>query len=98
MDIAANVYLPYLHQRGAYSAAQDAVTAQLAREVYLRLPRSQENRLLKEAVQRFFVPPSRSKEVVDNISRQQGLLEIYRRFCLALDMQCNQCPLADETG
>ena len=41
------------------------------------------------------MPPSRCREVVDNLSRQQGLLDIYRRFCLTLNMQCDHCPMAD---
>ncbi len=94
IDIVGNVILPYLHRRPTMEPASSPTAAAVARDAFLLLPRSQENRLLKEAVQRFFMPPSRCREVVDNLSRQQGLLDIYRRFCLTLDMQCDRCPMA----
>jgi len=94
MDIAGNVYLPYLSTLELPVTNQPDKAALLARELYMLLPRSEDNRLLKEAYTRFFMPPSRSREVVDNLSRQQGLLDIYHHFCLSLNMDCMKCPMA----
>ena len=89
-DIAVNVFLPALHAKGAKD--QDDRLSGLARETYLMAPRLQSNRLLTEASHRFFVPPSRAKTVLVRAAIQQGLLEVYRSFCLALDGDCASCP------
>ena len=90
LDIAVNVFLPALRAKGA--AGGDDRLSNLARDAYLLAPRMQGNRLLEEAVHRFFVPPSRAGAVLVRASMQQGLLEIYRSFCLALDGDCASCP------
>jgi hypothetical protein len=91
-DIIVNVLLPALHALGLREG-RDNLSA-LAREAYLATPKLQDNRLLKEAVHRFFMPPSRAKECLRQAAAQQGLLEIYRSFCLALDSDCDSCPFA----
>lgn len=89
-DIAVNVLLPALHALGL--GRQDERLSDLARETYLAVPGLQDNRLLKEACHRFFVPPSRGKTILARAVLQQGLLEIYRSFCLALAGDCTNCP------
>ena len=59
---------------------------------------SQDNRLLREAGQRFFVPPARAKVILRRSCHQQGLLDIYQNFCQALDCDCGQCPFSSEGG
>jgi hypothetical protein len=89
-DLAVNVLLPALHALGL--SRGDTRLSDLARETYLAAPCLQDNRLLKEAAHRFFVPPSRAKTTLNGAVAQQGLLEIYRSFCLALDGDCANCP------
>jgi hypothetical protein len=89
-DIVVNVLLPALHAAGL--KRQDERLGVLARETYLATPKLQDNRLLKEAAHRFFVPPSRAKSVLRKAAVQQGLLEVYRSFCLALGVDCENCP------
>jgi hypothetical protein len=89
-DIVVNVLLPALHAGGLQR--RDERLSTLARETYLATPKLQDNRLLKEAAHRFFVPPSRAKSVLKKAVAQQGLLEIYRTFCLALGVDCENCP------
>jgi hypothetical protein len=92
-DILANVFLPFL--AGAPEADRaDSRVAECATEAFLTLPSLQDNRTLREAVHRFLVPPSRARPLLNHASAQQGLLEIYRAFCLALHGDCNRCPFA----
>jgi len=67
LDIAANVFLPYLNAQLALTAGADSAAAQRVRDAYVLLPPSQENRLLKEAIQRFLTPPSRSRELIQRL-------------------------------
>jgi hypothetical protein len=92
LDIAANLFLPYLNAQLALTAGADSAAAQCVRDAYMLLPPSQENRLLKEAIQRFLTPPSRSRELIRTVCHQQGLMDIYKNFCLALDNNCDSCP------
>jgi hypothetical protein len=89
-DILANVLLPYLNALA--SRAGDEGLSRLARSAFLDLPRLQDNRTLQEAAHRFLVPPSRLRAVTRNAADQQGLMELYRCFCLALGNDCSLCP------
>ncbi|MBQ9368880.1 MAG: DUF2851 family protein [Victivallales bacterium] len=93
LDMVANVLLPYLAGLSELEAGADSPGVELAKKLYLELPRLQENRLIKEAVQRFLIPPSREVDLVKYACQQQGLLNIYSTFCLALDNNCELCPL-----
>lgn len=91
LDIITNVILPFIAAR-AQTAGNERIT-ELAEKSYRKLPKLQDNRPLKEAIHRFFVPPSLSRELLTNACRQQGLLEIYGRFCLSHNSDCQKCAL-----
>lgn len=93
-DILANVLLPYLNALG--SRAGDASLNHLARATFIALPRLQDNRVIQEAAHRFLVPPSRLRTVVRGAADQQGLMELYRCFCLALNGDCSGCPFTTD--
>jgi hypothetical protein len=61
---------------------QNAEQCDKGKQALLQIPRLQDNRQFKEAVQHFFIPPSRSRDVVTNACAQQGLLRLYRDFHL----------------
>jgi hypothetical protein len=94
-DILANVLLPFLNALAA--RAGDEALSRLARSAFLEMPRLQDNRVIQEAAHRFLVPPSRLRSVVRSAADQQGLMELYRCFCLALSNDCSHCPFAHET-
>jgi hypothetical protein len=88
--LAINIWLPFL---GAKADAEGNCRAlEIVREAWLNVPRTQENHLLKEAVHRFLTPPSRSRQLLRRAAQQQGMMDIYRNFCLALQHSCNECP------
>ena len=93
LDMVTNVLLPYLAGLSELEEGADSPGVNLAKSLYLELPRLQSNRLTKEAVQRFLIPPSREVDLVKYACQQQGILNIYSSFCLALDNNCELCPL-----
>ncbi len=93
LDMVTNVLLPYMAGLAEQEGGPDAPGTTLAKQLYMELPRLQDNRLYKEAVQRFLIPPSRECELVKHACQQQGILNIYNSFCLALDNNCELCPL-----
>ena len=96
-DLLANVFLPFL-AAASQAGHTSSCVGDDARRVYLGLPSLQDNRLMKEAIHRFLVPPSRSRALLRHASSQQGLLEIYRTFCLALHGDCDRCPFSRFEG
>ena len=91
-DIIVNVILPYIWAR-AESYGEEKLKV-LAEHVYLGLPKLQSNRMTIEAGHRFFVPPSRLKELAKGAAEQQGMISLYRDFCLQLGGNCGACPLS----
>ena len=89
-DLALNIWLPYL--AAAAEAADSEKDMSIVREAWRKVPRTQENHLLKEAVHRFLTPPSRSRQLLKHAAQQQGMMDIYKNFCLALQHSCNDCP------
>ncbi len=96
IDLAMNVLLPLAAAWAANEGSFAADRAELALQTWLSIPRSQDNHLFKQACHRFLVPPSRSKEIMKKACHQQGLLEIYQNFCLALDNDCASCPFVNK--
>ena len=92
MDMLANVFLPFLY--GMDGGDDGGSPAALAKDMFMRLPLSQDNRLFKEAVQRFLMPPSRTADLIKTACHQQGMLDIYKNFCIALDNNCQFCPFS----
>ncbi|MBQ4480409.1 MAG: DUF2851 family protein [Victivallales bacterium] len=90
VDLALNTFLPYLAAKAEMD--HDDTTRQLAQDTWELIPCGQENHLLKDAVRRFLSPPSRARELLRNASQQQGMLDIFQNFCLALDHSCAECP------
>ena len=92
-DLLVNVLLPFLSAQARRTG--NAALAARAQEAYLLIPSLQANRALSEAVHRFLVPPSRGVALLRRACQQQGLLETYRSFCLALHNDCKNCPFGD---
>lgn len=89
-EMALNVLLPFLGARAELDG--DEAAKGLAIDAWLRLPRMQENTLLKKSALRFLSPPSRLRTLARRAAQQQGLMDIFQNFCLALDHACADCP------
>jgi hypothetical protein len=89
-DIVTNIWLPYLAAQA--ECARDEVALQLTHDAMKLLPRQHSNLLLDEACHRFLTPPSREKQILRHAIQQQGMMDIYQKFCLALNHDCNECP------
>ncbi|MDD3953760.1 MAG: DUF2851 family protein [Lentisphaeria bacterium] len=97
-DLVLNVLLPAAaawaeQEEGEYSPGR-----KLIEQAWLELPPGQDNHLFREACHRFLVPPSRAREILKKAYHQQGLLDIYQNFCLALDHDCTNCPFISESS
>ena len=70
-EIVVNIILPY-------SAAVNPSQKEAACRTFLTLPPLPDNHLLKEAVNRFLIPPARSKEIIKNNGIQQGMIKLIK--------------------
>ena len=95
-DILVNIFLPYMFAFGRHCNRPEL--EELALATYQQVPALQSNRKLAEASHRLFVPPSRSRELLRQAVRQQGLMEIYRDFCVELNGNCAICPLCHRSA
>ncbi|MBQ7176440.1 MAG: DUF2851 family protein [Victivallales bacterium] len=95
-DLACNVLLPFITAIGEIERNEKYMD--LGRKTYMSMSSRQGNRLTKEASARFLTPPSRIKDLVKSTCQQQGLLDIYKNFCLALDNNCTLCPFSGNNG
>ena len=91
-DLVLNVLLPAIAARAEQKDGENSPMALLALQAWMELPPGQDNHLFREACHRFLVPPSRAKEILKKAYHQQGLLDIYQNFCLALSHDCFSCP------
>ncbi len=92
-DILTNVVLPFLHALAIQR--HDHAAGCLVQEAFLEMPKLQHNRLLEEAIHRYFVPPSRGRVMLRKAVCQQGLIELYQSFCQVLHMNCKNCPFVE---
>jgi len=87
LDMLSNVFIPSAYLLFSDQGKRDSIV-----QLYKNLPPGQTNHLVKEAIHRFLIPPARSKEILKKNYLQQGLLELYQNFCLALHNDCRNCP------
>lgn len=92
-DLITNVLLPAAWAITADEEPLDPEPNDLIDAALLQLPRLQNNRALKEAAHRFLLPPSRVEHVARRACEQQGVLALYKDFCVRLDRDCSNCPL-----
>ena len=76
-DLVVNFAIPFFFASCLINNKPDKCLK--GKEVLLRMPLLQDNRLLKEAVHYFLTPPSRAKDVITNACTQQGLLHLYKK-------------------
>jgi len=92
-DICVNTILPSIKAYALLTG--DTETGEFVENVFKSLPKTQQNRILKIAALKWFMPPIRQKQIFVNAVTQQGALHIYRNFCEQLCTECEICPLGE---
>lgn len=92
VDIAANVFLPCLHARSGISKDQNM--RMFYEDAFCSLPLPQGNIKIKTAVNKWFMPPSREKNIITDAAAAQGVLHILKNFCEKSLEDCVECRLA----
>ena len=61
--------------------------------LYLSIPKTQDQAVLKTACRYFFSDPARAEKQMGSAAERQGMLHIYRNFCETADHDCEACLL-----
>lgn len=93
-DILVNIILPFIWMQGDRNCEAAEELQNFAEAAFLTVPGLQSNRRVTEAAHRFFIPPSRLSELAKKAAEQQGMLALYRDFCMRSANNCEECPLA----
>ena len=94
-DIIINTVLPAMNAFGKIT--KNTFLSETSIEAYNTMSKAQDNRILKTAALKWFMPPSRQKNIFKNAASQQGAIYLYRGFCLEYCSECNMCPLNELT-
>ncbi len=95
-DLALNVWLPFAWAEA--NACGDRSRAERVLACWQLLPRGGGNAVLKAAIHRFLTPPSRADDLLKSAAQQQGLMDIFKTFCLPLGHNCGECPFVVGEG
>jgi hypothetical protein len=90
-DIITNTALPALNAFATIIKNNELYKK--TKIAYATMPKAQDNRILKTASLKWFMPPSRQKNIFKNAISQQGAIYLYRGFCLQYCSECTKCPL-----
>ncbi len=77
-DLLINFAIPF--SLGHFMIEENLEYCQIIKQIARNVPKLQSNRIFKEAVHHFFIPPERSKAILKNACSQQGLLKLYKDF------------------
>jgi hypothetical protein len=91
LELMVNVILPCLYAYARIS--RDNVLLEQIEEGWRDMSRTQENRLSKNAVMKFFVNKDQASKIIKNVAGTQGLIHIYREFCEKAQGDCDACLL-----
>ena len=95
-DIVINIALPALNAIGQIT--KNNKLSKNSINAYKTMSKAQDNRILKTAALKWFMPPSRQKNIFKNATSQQGAIYLYRGFCLEYCSECDKCPLNELTS
>jgi hypothetical protein len=93
LDILANVLFPFWVVHDLEDSASP--NTRLWTD-YGKLPAQLSNRRLETAATRLFGSDPRRKEFLRTVAHQQGLLQIYKDFCMQDNSDCAQCPFPEQ--
>ncbi len=88
LDLTINVILPAIYAN--CKIKKEHKTAQIAEKVWLNLPKSQNNKIIKTAISRW-LNKERADFKIKNASAQQGIIHLYRNTCEKYYTDCAVC-------
>ncbi len=89
LELAVNVVLPALYIYGRISADGQGV-ADAAAQLWLHLPPTQDNRIIKETAATWFSGRNRRK-ILASAAARQGVLHLHQEYCHKCQSDCNSC-------
>ncbi len=89
LEIAVNVILPVLHIYGRISQDGQGI-ADAAAQVWLQLPPTQDNRIVRETAQTWFQGRN-SREILASAAARQGILHLHQEYCHKCQSDCDSC-------
>jgi hypothetical protein len=69
----------------------EPISLEAVRALYLCHPRLPANEITREMTQQFFGADHARAAIVNSACRQQGLMQLYRDFCLNEQETCQEC-------
>ncbi len=73
----------------------DASLGEKARELFLHLPAGSDNRVMKNALRRWFPAETLNPGLFRRAAAGQGCLHIYKKYCAKRSGDCSSCLLAE---
>jgi hypothetical protein len=70
---------------------RESTSLAVVRELYRRHPRLPTNEVTRDMERQFFGVGHVRPTIVDSACRQQGLMQLYRDFCLNESETCQEC-------
>jgi hypothetical protein len=94
-DIVANVVLPFVAARAEWSGDPDARVGVKAADLFAKLPKLSGNTAVQEASHRLFGTLGGLPRGIQSARQQQGLLQIFKDFCLNDKSNCRDCAFPE---
>ncbi len=90
-DIIVNSILPVLSALARVRS--DLRLEELCLKTFLSMKPLQPNSVTKLASCRWFMPPARGKNIILSAAASQGMIHIFKSYCLKCAHDCSQCSL-----
>jgi hypothetical protein len=97
LELAVNAILPGL---AAYAKLEkNPEQESFIEKSWLLLPPSEENKLVKTALKMWFqdIAPCK-KKILNSSAKLQGVMHIYKTFCMKNSQDCKACPVFNSAG
>ncbi len=89
LELTANAVYPCL--LALARLRKDSVGEAAARKAYLALPPMESNRVLKNALGRWFLEPQKAQRALSGAAACQGAMHIYSVYCDKVSSDCEAC-------
>jgi len=88
-ELAVDIIMPSL--RAAAMLEKDEKMMDRIDAVFRNLPKTQKNRVLTTALDKWFDDPGTMAKTLSDAASRQGVLQLYSNYCLKISCDCNVC-------